>query len=145
MKEKLKRGKRSRMIEREARRTSRAAGVAPATVNVTFRHLESTPALRLYAERKLAHVARILKRLCAVHLILTVDKYRQYGEVTVKSGRLAVAAQEQGRDLYAVIDLLSANVERQLKKHLGKIKTRRVRAPSAGEVLSAAPPVPFSS
>lgn len=137
MKEKLKPGKRSRTIKREARRTSRAARLPQAIVNVTFRHLESTPALRLYAERKLGHVARILKRACEVHLILTVDKYRQYGEVTVKSGRVAVAAQEQARDLYSVIDLLSANVERQLKKHLGKIKTRRVRAPSAGEVLSA--------
>ena len=74
-----------------------------------------------------------------MHLILSVDKYRQCGEVTVKSGRLAVvAAQQETKDLYSVIDLLADKVERQLKKHLEKIEAKKWRARSAGEVLSAA-------
>jgi putative sigma-54 modulation protein len=78
-------------------------------------------------------------RPCTVHLILSVDKYRQCGEVTVKSGRLAVvAAQQETKDLYSVIDLLADKVQRQLKKHLEKIEAKKWRAPSAGEVLSEA-------
>jgi putative sigma-54 modulation protein len=104
---------------------------------VTFRHIEPTEALRVYAERKLAHVGRYLRHACDVHLILTVDKYRQHGEVTVKSGRFAVTAQEETKDLYSVIDLLAGKVERQLKKHVEKIRGRKLRAPSTGEILSA--------
>lgn len=132
-------GKRGRTTERKARRRAQLKARPRAEVNVTFRHVEPTDAIRLYAERKLAHVAQALMRPCAVHLILSVDKYRQRGEVTVKSGRLAVvAAQEETKDLYSVIDLLAAKVERQLKRHLEKIEGKKWRAPSAGEILSEA-------
>ena len=53
---------------------------------MTFRHVEPTLAIRSYAERKFSHMAKFLKRVCVVHLILSVDKFRQPGEVTVKSG-----------------------------------------------------------
>lgn len=130
-------GKRSRTVERRERRRAQLRAQPQAEVNVTFRHVEPTDALRLYGERKLARVANALKRPCTVHLILEVDKYRQRGEVTVKSGRLAVvAAQGETKDLYSVIDLLAAKVERQLKAHLEKIQTRKWRAPSAGELFS---------
>ena len=135
---KIGQGKRSREVARKARRSSRKAGLPVTDVTVTFRHVEPTEALRSYAERKLSHLAEFLQRACQVHLILSVDKYRQHGEVTVKSGHLAVTAQEETKDLYSVIDLLADKVGRQLKSHLGKVKAKRVRAPSTGEVLSEA-------
>ncbi|MGH7934789.1 MAG: ribosome hibernation-promoting factor, HPF/YfiA family [Candidatus Binataceae bacterium] len=135
---KAREGKRSRASLRKTHRTWRKAQVPPAGVTVTFRHVEPTEALRTYAERKLTHLTKYLKRACEVHLILSVDKYRQHGEVTVKSGRMAVTAQEETKDLYSVIDLLADKVGRQLKSHLGKVKAKKVRAPSTGEVLSAA-------
>jgi putative sigma-54 modulation protein len=119
------------------RRAARIADAPATQVTVTFRHVEPTDALRLYAERKFAHVGKLLKRACQAHLILTVDKYRQHGEVTVQSGRLSVSAQEETKDLYSVIDLLADKVGRQLKKHLEKFKAKKVRSPSTGEVLSA--------
>ncbi len=131
-------GKRKRAAARKERRLLRTGLKPQTTVAVTFRHVEPTPALRAYAERKLTHAAKFLKRACEVHLILTVDKYRQHGEVTVKSGPFAVTAQEETKDLYSVIDLLADKVQRQLKKHLEKIEARKVRAQSAGEVMSAA-------
>jgi putative sigma-54 modulation protein len=133
--ENLKKGKRSRIEARTARRKARAAAAPQTAIDVTFRHVEPTPALHRYAERKLAHMSRYANRSCRAHVILTVDKYRQYGEVTVKSGRLTLTAQEETKDLYSVIDLLAANVERQLKKHLEKIKARKTRAISAAEAL----------
>jgi ribosome hibernation promoting factor len=130
-------GKRARAENRKVRRTARVADADLTNVTVTFRHVEPTDAIRLYAERKLAHVGKLLKRSCDAHLILTVDKYRQHGEVTVKSGRLSVTAQEETKDLYSVIDLLADKVGRQLKKHLEKFTAKKVRSLSTGEVLSA--------
>jgi putative sigma-54 modulation protein len=132
-----KQGKRGRAAIRKVRRAARLANAPVTEVTVTFRHVEPTDALRVYAERKLAHVGKLLKRTCQAHLILTVDKYRQHGEVTVKSGRLSVSAQEETKDLYSVIDLLTDKVGRQLKKHLEKFKAKKIRSPSTGEVLSA--------
>ena len=132
-------GKRNRVVERKLRRREQLKARPVAEVTVTFRHVEPTEAIRRYGERKLAHVAKALMRSCTVHLILSVDKYRQCGEVTVKSGRLAVvAAQHESKDLYSVIDLLADKVQRQLKKHLEKLEAKKSRAPSTGELLSAA-------
>jgi putative sigma-54 modulation protein len=132
-----RRGKRGRATVRKKRRAERIANAPATAVAVTFRHVEPTDAIRQYAERKFAHVGKLLKRTCEAHLILTVDKYRQHGEVTVKSGRLLVTAQEETKDLYSVIDLLADKVGRQLKKHLEKYTAKKVRSPSTGEVLSA--------
>lgn len=138
MRGKASEGKRSRALTRKSRRATRKSGVPATAVSVTFRHIEPTEAIRAYAVRKLSQVAKYLKRACDVHVILTVDKYRHRGEVTVKSGYLAVTAQEETKDLYSVIDLLADKVGRQLKSHLGKVTAKKVRVPSTGEVLSAA-------
>jgi ribosomal subunit interface protein len=116
----------------------RRGAVPPTEVSVTFRHIEPTTAIQQYAERKLGHISKFLKRATQAHLILAVDKYRQHGEVTVKSGRLAVFAEAETKDLYSVIDLLVDKVERQLKKTIDKVKAKKTRAPSTGEVLAAA-------
>jgi ribosomal subunit interface protein len=113
---------------------------AETTVTVTFRHVAPTAAIEQYAERKLARISKFLKRPAQAHLILGVDKYRQCGEVTVKSGRIAISAQEVNTDLYAVIDLLAAKVRTQIKKHMEKLEARKVRALSAGELLSETQP-----
>ncbi len=137
-------GKRSRAIIRRTRRSSLKARVPIPEVSVTFRHIEPTEAIRAYAARKLSHPAKFLKRPCQVHLILTVDKYRHRGEVTVKSGYLAAAAQEETKDLYSVIDLLADKIERQLKDHRGKTTAKKLRAPSAGQLMSDEQVVPES-
>jgi len=129
-------GKRSRAIARRTRRSSLKARIPAPEIAVTFRHVEPTEAIHAYAVRKLSHLARFLKRPCLIHLILTVDKYRHRGEVTAKSGYLAVSAQEETKDLYSVIDLLADKVERQLKNHRGKTTAKKLRAPSAGELMS---------
>ena len=89
---------------------------AEVAVNVTFRHMEPTDALRQYAEKKFAHLGRILKRPGEAHLVLEIDKYRQCGEVIFKAGRIAATAAEENTDLYAVIDLLTDKIGRSAQK-----------------------------
>jgi len=127
-------GKRARQQIRMQRRA--AKGPVTTNVTVTFHHLEPSDAIRRYAERKFAHCGKFLKRACEAHVILEVDKYRQRGEVTVKSGRLSATAEQEAKDLYSVIDLLEDTVVRQLKGHLERLEARKVRALSAGEVMS---------
>lgn len=128
--------KRSKQAVRKQRRAVR--GPVTTNVTVTFRHVDPSDAIRRYAERKFAHLGKFLKRACEAHVILTVDKYRQHGEVTVKSGRLSATAEQESKDLYSVIDLLEDKVIRQLTRHVEKIAARKVRALSTGEVLSEA-------
>lgn len=133
----LGKGKRSRDLKRKAKRAARLA--APQLkVEVTFRHVEPTDALRQYAERKFGHVARVLRRPSEAHLILSVAKYRHSGEVTFKSGRLTATAVEEDRDLYAVIDLLADKIGGQLRRHVEKMAARKTRVRSAPEIFGEA-------
>jgi putative sigma-54 modulation protein len=148
MRSKASPGKRNRAISRKARRSALKTRIPKPEIAVTFRHVEPTVAIRAYAVRKLSHLAKFLKRPSQIHLILTVDKYRHRGEVTVKSGYLAASAQEETKDLYSVIDLLADKVERQLKDHRARTTTKRLRASSAGELMSdeqGAPPADDST
>lgn len=130
-------GKKTRAVARRVKRAERIKG-AEVAVHVTFRHIDATDALRQYAEKKFAHLSRILKQPAEAHLILEVDKYRQSGEVTFKSGRIAATAAEENTDLYAVIDLLTDKVGHQLKKHVEKAKSKKMRSPSTPQALIAA-------
>ena len=138
MKSKASEGKHARSVVRRAKRSGGKVAENATALTMTFRHVEPSDAIRQYAERKLEHIGARLKRSCSIHLILTVDKYRHCGEVTVKCGRFSITAKDETKDLYAVIDLLAAKVGRQLKSHLAKVATQHTRTPSAGEVLSVA-------
>ncbi|MGH8336279.1 MAG: HPF/RaiA family ribosome-associated protein, partial [Gammaproteobacteria bacterium] len=94
MKGKVSEGNRARSLVRKAKRSGGKVAANATALTVTFRHVEPTEASRRYAERKLEHIGSRLKRSCSIHLILTVDKYRHCGEVTVKCGRFAVSAQD---------------------------------------------------
>ena len=123
--------------EQGAERRSVKPPAPRAVVAITFRHVEPTAAIREYAERKFGRLARHFKRDCTAHLILAVDKYRQYGEVTLKAGRVEVAAREETNDLYSVIDRLAEKSGRQLQNHIEKSSTRRTRAASTGAIMTA--------
>ncbi len=130
--------KSKRVTTAKGRRKRRPHATA---VHVTFRHLEPSAAIQGYAERKLGQITKFLKKDAAVHVVLSVDKYRHCGEATVKAGRLTLkAAYQEGRDLYAVIDGLADKVKRQITEHLNKIKQSRTRALSASTLLGGQEP-----
>lgn len=131
-------GKRRRATARKASRAGRKMATSAVNVAVTFRHVDPSDALRQYAERKFTHVVKYLRRAAQIHLILAVDKYRQCGEVTLTTDGLTVTAHQETKDLYAVIDLLTDKLGRQLKSHFGKTTGRKLRAQSTGAAMAEA-------
>ena len=116
-------------------------------VTVTFRHVDPTPALRAYAEEKLARVKKYLRRPVDAHVILSVAKERHVAEITLKADHVTMFAQEETHDLYSAIDLALDKLEHQAQKL--KAKRRSHRAGRGGEppevtasVLAAEPETP---
>jgi len=73
---------------------------------LTGRNLEVTEALRRYAEEKVGRLQRYLERITSAHIILSVEKYRQVAEVTLRVRDLTIRGEESSEDLYASIDLV---------------------------------------
>jgi len=104
-------------------------------ITVTFRHVDSTPALRSYAQDKVARIVRkYLKRPGDAHVILSVSKQRHVAEVTLQADHAPLFAKETTQDLYSAIDLAVEKLEHQAQK----LKARRSDRKSAG--TSRTPP-----
>jgi len=104
---------------------------------VTFRHVDPTPALKSYAEEKLEHVKKYLRRPVDAHVILSVSKERHMAEITLKADHVTMVAQETTHDLYSAIDLAIDKLEHQAQK-LHEKRRHHKRAASKGATSKGA-------
>ena len=90
-------------------------------VNVTGHHIEMTPALRGYVEKKLERIERHFEQVIGVHCVLSVEKLRQKAEATLHVSGSSIHADSTEEDMYAAIDLLTDKLDRCIKKHKEKL------------------------
>jgi putative sigma-54 modulation protein len=95
---------------------------------LTGRNLEVTEALRRYAEEKVGRLQRYLERITSAHIVLSVEKYRQVAEVTLRVRDLTIRGEQSSEDLYASIDVVVEKLERQVQKYKGKIQAHAGRS-----------------
>jgi putative sigma-54 modulation protein len=91
-------------------------------ISVTFRHLDPSPALKSYAQDKLMKMKKYLNPPIEAHVVLTLEKFRHYAEVTIAANGLRINSEEVTDDMYSAIDKVIDKIERQVKKHKEKIK-----------------------
>jgi len=89
-------------------------------LNVTGHHVEVTPALRGYVEKKLERIVRHFDQLIDVHCVLTVEKLRQTAEATLHASGCDIHADATEPDMYAAIDALTDKLDRCVRKHKEK-------------------------
>jgi putative sigma-54 modulation protein len=90
-------------------------------VNITFRHLEPTEALKSHVKGRVEHVQKFIDRPSEAHAVLHVENLSHHAEITVKAGRFLLRGTAKSKDMYASIDEAADKIERQLKKHKGKL------------------------
>ncbi len=92
-------------------------------VNITFRHLDPTEALKTHVKERVEHVQRYIDRPTEAHAVLHVDNLDHRAEITMKAGRFLLRGTAKTADMYASIDAAADKIERQLKKHKERIHT----------------------
>jgi putative sigma-54 modulation protein len=90
-------------------------------VNITFRHLEPTEALKTHVRERVEHVKRYIDRPSEAYAVLHVENLDHHAEITVKTGRFLLRGTGRSQDMYASIDAAADRIERQLKKHKEKL------------------------
>jgi len=94
-------------------------------VNITARHLELTPALRNYAEKKLLQVKKYVEKVTTAHIILNVEKDRHIAEIVLGLSKSSLTAKAVAGDMYGAIDLVMDKLVKQLRKHMDKVKEHK--------------------
>ena len=89
-------------------------------LKLTGHHLEITPALRSYVEKKLERVVRHFDQLIDVHCVLTVEKLVHKAEATLHMRGETIHAVAVDENMYASIDALVDKLDRRVLKHKEK-------------------------
>jgi putative sigma-54 modulation protein len=102
-------------------------------LNLSGHHVEITPPLRSYVERKLERVVRHFDHVIDVHCVLTVEKLTQTAEATLRMRGEAVHAIAEHQDMYAAIDALTDKLDRLVVKHKEKARDHHAAEAQKGE------------
>ena len=94
-------------------------------ITVTFRHTEPIESLKAYAEDKLSKIKKYLDFPMEAHIVLTVEKFRHLADVTLSVNGARIKAVEETGDMYSAIDQVMDKIEKQVKRHLSKIRSHR--------------------
>jgi len=89
-------------------------------LTLTGHHLDVTPALRGYVEKKIERVLRHYEQVIDVHCVLTVEKLEHKAEATLGVTGAVIHADAKDGDMYAAIDALTDKLDRRLRKHKEK-------------------------
>lgn len=94
--------------------------------NVSFRHMESSPALRDYATGKLKRVVdKYVHGRIESSIVMRVEKFRHIVTFTVQIKNLTVKGDSSSEDMYSSIDLALDKIERQLRRHKDRLRDHK--------------------
>jgi putative sigma-54 modulation protein len=84
-------------------------------IAITFRQLEASEAVKLYANEKVAKLQKFLRQPLSAQVTLTLDKLQHVAEVHVHAGSEHFYGSERSEDMYASIDKVIDKLDRQIR------------------------------
>ena len=90
-------------------------------VIISGRHVDLTPGLREFIERKAARIEDFFAGVRQVKVILEVQKYRHSCEIVFKAAGQTITSNKTTKDMYASVEEAVHAVERQATKRKEKL------------------------
>ena len=103
--------------------------------------IDITPALRSFTENKLRRLERVFNGVMDVHVTLSVQKYLQIADLTVKTRSGGFSATAQTTDMYASINEAIDNLVKQARRQSKRFKSRKGQKRGDREPEWEGPPV----
>jgi len=94
-------------------------------VNVTFRHLEPSDALKAFAKEKVERVKKYLDQASDASVVLSIEKHVHHAEVLVHSGPFFLRGKDKSDDMYASIGLAMDKVEKQIQRYKDRLRQHK--------------------
>jgi len=94
--------------------------------SVTFRKIETTDALKQYAQEKVHKIKKYFPEPITAKVVLSVERHTQRADINiVLHNGLVLKGQESSGDMYGSIDKAVDKIERQLRKYKDKIRRHK--------------------
>lgn len=104
-------------------------------ITTTFRHLETSDALKSYVEEKLERVRKYIDEPITAQVFLAVEKIRHSADITITAKGITIKASEETSDMYAAIDMVIDKIERQLQRYKERLKEHKPAAEESGRLF----------
>jgi putative sigma-54 modulation protein len=105
-------------------------------IAITFRHMDSTDAVKTYATDKVARIQKFLRQPMKGQVTLSCQQGRLHSaEVDIHSGHEHFHAHETSEDMYASIDKVIDKIERQVRSAKGAVVSTKKGADRASSHL----------
>jgi putative sigma-54 modulation protein len=111
-------------------------------MTITGKNMEITPAIKQYAEDKLAKMHKYLESISDAHVVLSLQKYSHIAEITLHVNGITIRGEERSDDMYSSLDLVMDKVERQLRKYKEKIVAHGLRKGNRTAAMKPIVPLP---
>ena len=106
-------------------------------ISITFRHMDATDAVKIYASEKIAKLQRFLRGPMKGQVTLCCQQDRLHSvEVDIHAGHDHFHAHETSEDMYASIDIVTDKIERQIVSAKQALRSRRKGGERAAEHLA---------
>ncbi|HKJ87134.1 MAG TPA: ribosome-associated translation inhibitor RaiA [Gammaproteobacteria bacterium] len=96
-------------------------------LDVSGQNIEITDSLRDYVREKVDRVGRHIDNVTAAHVVLSVEKFRNLAEINLTAQGTILHADAEDKDMYAAIDAMADKIDRQARRHQGKVKEHHQR------------------
>jgi putative sigma-54 modulation protein len=107
-------------------------------ISITFRHMDSSDAIKRYAGEKLSKLQRFLRQPMSGRVTVSIDRLKHVVEARISSGGEHLEAHDKSDDMYAAIDLVMDKLERQIRGSKGAARAKRRRGESVRMAALAA-------
>lgn len=113
-------------------------------LTITGKNLEINDTIRNYVEKKIGRLDRYLPNIIDGRVELTVDEGaraagdRQIAQVTLRTKKVILRAEEASADIFASIDAVFEKMQRQVDRYKGKRWAKRGEPAEAEAVLAEA-------
>ncbi len=95
-------------------------------VTISSRHVDVSPALKEYAERKSSKLHKYYDRIQEIEVVFDRNKEQTKVEMIVNAEhRNMFVAASESKDPYAGLDMCIDKLERQLSEHKSKFRNRK--------------------
>lgn len=92
-------------------------------VNVSYRHMESSPSLRDYAVRKLERICdKYVRGSVDADVVMTAEPFGHVCDFKVSVKNSTVKGKAQSYDMYSSIDLALEKIEKQLRRRKDRVR-----------------------
>ena len=104
-------------------------------INFTFRHMDSTAALKSHTREKLERIQRFEESQLNIEVIFSVEKYHKNVEFTALSKGHSFVVSESREDMYEAIDVAIDKLARQFSREKSKRKHHKGHQGATPEII----------